>query len=628
VYLIKKKMATKKKTTGEDSLKSFISTAGVRGETSYRPGSTSSLTLKEQLCNIQEGILPYNKQNRGGCTYISIGDVITLSQKAYFNIAVYRNTIDTQTEFCNSKLHFRGGSDKSRTFFEAWYKKIKGPDLSEQFFREYYRSSNFFAYKTYYTIDSEELKRLRNEFGAAEIPNNLLNKKIPLRYVVLNPADICCEGSLSFSDLEYSKLLNDYELSRLKNASTPEELEFLNSLDPKTKKGIKDGSSPIIKLHQDRLISVFAKKQDYEPFSIPIYYPVLFDLNLKLQFKKAEIAVAKTVDYLILLITLGDKDNGVDAKTALALQEIFKKDSVERVMIADYTTKAEFIIPDLNKILGPQKYEVVNRDIASGLMNIFYEDQKFASGLIKTKIFLERLNEARQAYLNRFLIPEMEKIAEEISLRDIPTPVFEQIDVQDEIQLQKNYLRLVELGIITPEEFFEASETGLLPDGEQSVESQTEYKKLRDKGLYKPLLGGATDEAGAGRPGGAKAPQTKKTVSPQKSVGFSMTKIKDSAIAISRLSESVEVEFKKKNKLQRLSAKNKNAAYELTKAIVANETPDKWGESVANYVNDPMTLVKTPREEVLEMAAEHGVEPFLGFILLNSKTEINEQNKD
>lgn len=620
-------MATKKKITGEDGVKSFVALAGTRGETSYRGVSTSSLSLKDQLCNIQEGILPYNRQNRGGSTFISIADVITLSQKAYFNIAVYRNTIDTQTEFCNSKLHFRGGSDKSRTFFEAWYKKIKGPDVSEQFFREYYRSSNFFAYKTFYKIDAEELKRLRDEFGSADIPNNLLNKKIPLRYVVLNPADICCEGSMSFADLEYSKLLNDYELSRLKKPSTPEEHEFLNSLDPKVRKSIQDGASPIIKLHQDRLISVFAKKQDYEPFSIPIYYPVLFDLNFKLQLKKAEIAVAKTVDYLILLITLGDKENGVNAKTAQALQEIFKRDSVERVMIADYTTKAEFIIPDLNKILGPEKYEIVNRDIAAGLMNIFYEDQKFASGLIKTKIFLERLNEARQAYLNRFLIPEMEKIAEEISLRDIPTPVFEQIDVQDEIQLQKNYLRLVELGIITPEEFFEASETGLMPDKDASVESQTEYKKLRDKGLYKPLLGGA-DDAEAGRPGGSKAPQTKKTVSPQKSVGFSFTKLRDSAVAISRLSDSVEAEYKKKHGLQRLSAKHKNAAFELTKAITTNELPENWESSVGEYIENPLNTTKPFRDEVLEIAAEHGLDPFLASVLSHSKLEINEQNKN
>ena len=42
---------------------------------------------------------------------------------------------------------------------------------------------------------------------------------------------------------------------------------------------LKTSKQVLIKLDPARLISVFAKKQDYEPFAVPIYYPVLFDIN-------------------------------------------------------------------------------------------------------------------------------------------------------------------------------------------------------------------------------------------------------------------------------------------------------------------------------------------------------------
>jgi hypothetical protein len=42
-------------------------------------------------------------------------------------------------------------------------------------------------------------------------------------------------------------------------------------------------------------------------------FPVLFDIDLKLEFKKMEKVIARTADYMILLITAGDKDR--DANT-------------------------------------------------------------------------------------------------------------------------------------------------------------------------------------------------------------------------------------------------------------------------------------------------------------------------
>lgn len=620
-------MSPKKKTTRKTPLKGAanekfltpLMSEASRGGTSYRGTSAGKVSLKDQLCNIDSGILPYTKSSHG---YVSVTDAIILAQKAYYNVSIFKNTIDTQSEFANSPLHFVGGSKKSRAFYEAWYKKIKGWKLSQQFFLEWFRSSNFISYKTYTTLDQELVKGLKEEFGFDSVPKSAIGKKIPLRYIVLNPADLSCDPSSSFSEANYSKLLNAYEVERLKNAVTPEDKEFLASLPPEARRQIKSGSQVFVPLKPQDIVTVFAKKQDYEPMSVPMYFPVLFDINTKLEFKKAELAIARQVDYMVLLVTMGDKENGVDAKVADSMRELFKTSSVARVLVADYTTKVEFIIPDFSKIMGPDKYQVVNKDITNGLMNLFFEDEKFASGLIKTKIFLERLNESRRAFINDFLLPEMEFIADELGLRDVPTPKFEEIDLQDEVQLDKVYTRLAEIGFLTPEEYFEASETGILPTKEGSIESQKEFKKLKDQDLYQPLIGGAKEQE-EGRPSGSKAPQSTKKVSPQKSVGtYSIFAVKDTAQAMTRLNDLVESEFKSRNKLQRLSAKNKTLAFEITKQVSSNEPMSEWESSYKKYF-DGFVAPSETFDKITTLAAEHGIDIASATLLFNSPYESN-----
>jgi len=41
----------------------------------------------------------------------------------------------------------------------------------------------------------------------------------------------------------------------------------------------------------------------------------------------------------------------------------FQERSIGRVLFADYTAKAQFVIPDLNQIFGPEKYVNVDQDI-------------------------------------------------------------------------------------------------------------------------------------------------------------------------------------------------------------------------------------------------------------------------
>ena len=152
-------------------------------------------------------------------------------------------------------------------------------------------------------------------------------------------------------------------------------------------------SAVTIPLNTDKLIAVFYKKQDYEPFAVPMGYPVLEDINWKQEMKQMDMAVARTTNQAILLVTMGSKpeDGGVNQKNLMAMQKLFENESVGRVLISDYTTDAKFVIPDIANILDSKKYEVVNQDIQMGLNNILLSDEKFANTSIKVQVFMERL---------------------------------------------------------------------------------------------------------------------------------------------------------------------------------------------------------------------------------------------
>ena len=602
------------------------------GSTGVRRNAASTIIRTDRFKNINDGIIPFRfSTGIKNDSNLNIRDAVILCQKAYYNFAIFRNTIDLMTEFSCSDIYFTGGSSKSRTFFESLFKKINVSDLQDKFFREYYRSGNVFIYRFDTTIAEEDVSKISQTFGltTAKAAVNL-----PSKYIILNPADIQIAGTINFAQRKYYKLLSDYELERLKSPKTDEDKEVLESLPPETRKLIQQKTIGILTLplEADRIAAVFYKKQDYEPFSVPMGFPVLEDINWKAEMKKMDMAVARTMQQAILLVTMGtDPDKGgINQKNLEAMQQLFANQSVGRVLIADYTTKAEFVIPNIGNLMGPEKYEVVDRDIQIGLNNILIGDEKFANTSIKVQVFIERLKQARQAFINDFLVPEIRRISKELGFKNYPVPNFEDIDLKDDIQYSRVYTRLVELGVLTPEEGVRAIETGRLPNSEESIEAQTKFKQLKDQGYYQPLIGGAKLPDSAGRPAGSSGtPQSTKNVSPigqgkQSKAAedqFSLAKVKENLIAAQKLEEEVAAFLRKKHNIKKLSYEQKDIADQISKIIIANESPENWSSKIEEYINSPVDKNKETIASVNSIAYDHQVDSYLASILFHSKVK-------
>lgn len=583
----------------------------------------------ERFEQIYKGFMPFNMSSYGDYgEFLDCREMIELCQKAYFNVPIFRNTIDTMSEFSNSTVLFKGGNEKSRKFFNYWfYNKVGGYSLADQFFREWYRSGNVCLYRFDAEADIKMLADINKIYGAdGEIKNP---KSLPVKYLLINPSQLRAEYGLNFHNPTYHKVLSNAEMSRILHPISEHEKEFANSIGENFKKQMKENGRGMLYLSPDKTYTFFCKRQDYEPFAVPLFFPVLEDIDLKLIYKRMEKTISRTVELVQLKIAVGTEDDP-NPLAIDALKELYRNETIGRVLIAPGPLDMEFIIPDLTKILGPEKYRQVNEDISQGLMGIFSQDEKYSGASIKVKIFMERLNEARQAFLSLFLNPEIKRISKELGFKNYPEAVMADLDLNDQTQTNKIYLQLLQLGALTPEETIEAIKTGYLPNTEESLESQKKYKVYRDEMLYSPLIGGGAvgqETGNNGRPTGTKSPQTTKKISPvgtshasdEDLMTFNLNTLSENFKKANMLANTLEREAKKIFKVKKLNESQKNIISSLSPIIMVNEPVEMWESAAKEYIENPRGIKEEIGYEIDEISAKFDSSLFLSSLLYNSK---------
>jgi hypothetical protein len=614
----------------EGSVKSneTIEVKASRGEvnTSVRRNRASTISRTDKYKNIEGGVIPFIYGGGYGkyTSNISIKDTIILCQKAYYNFSIFRNTIDLMTEFSCSPIYFTGGNEQSRKFFQAWADRVNLWRLQDMFFREFFRSGNVFLYKLNAQFTKQDMRVLTDL-----ITTEARTGEIPVRYIILNPADIQAIGSASFITPQYVKVLNDFEMQVLTNPDNDQDKELAQRV--KNVKDLKNTSSitqsnqyMVFELDPERFVPVFYKKQDYEPFSVPMGFPVLEDINWKQELKNMDMAISRTIQQTVLLVTMGNDEVGMPTKEQIGtLRKIFENESVGRILVTDYTTNIKFIIPEIDKILDPKKYEVVDRDIRYGLNNVLFGEEKYANTNTKIEVFLSRLKHARETFMHDFLIPEMKKIGKNLGFKNLPIARFKDADFKSDMNLTRIYSRLIELGVLTPEEGVTAIETGRLPLPDESIESQKDFKKLQEEGLYQPLLNKAQQQTG--RPNGTGTPQTTKTPRTTPTVQASESKPKINADLVAKnlvkfdnLVEAVETTLKEKYNRKRLTQEQKEIIQTIAETIATNESPKDWVNKINNYINEPVQL-NANMEKINGIAAEYGLDYKTAILLYHSK---------
>jgi hypothetical protein len=606
-------------------------------KTGSRKNRAAVARTVDRFGSIRNGMLPYSFSIDG----VNVREAIELCQKAYANVSVFRNAIDIMSEFANTEIYLEGGSQKSRDFFEEWFKKIKIWSVKDQYFREYYRSGNIFLYRIDGKFQLDDFAKISRQIGGGASVKN----EIPIRYILLNPFDVVAKRSSSFAVGLYEKILSQYELARLQNPSNDDDREIFKNLPKQVRDDIERGAyyknGLKIQLDPEKLSFSFYKKQDYEPFAVPFGYPVLEDINAKMELKKMDQAITRTVENVILLITMGaePEKGGINQNNLKAMQSLFKNESVGRVLVSDYTTKADFVIPDLNKVLGSEKYKVLNEDIKQGLQNIVIGEEKYSATEVKAQIFVDRLKEARNAFLNDFLQVEIKRISKIIGLKNYPIAKFRDIDIRDQTQLMRVSTRLMELGVLTPQQGMDMFSTGQFPKAEEIAPAQAQFIKEREDGYYNPIVGGVpvvspptppTPPAAkgknvinntkkvAGRPEGT-------TGIPIVKASFSVKNIQNVVKKIEETRGSIEKQLKKKLNTNKFNKQQVQMIDKLCEAIVVSQNVNTWESTASSCVNNFEEISSLSiMPEILTVASEHELEDDYSAALLYHSQTINE----
>ena len=604
----------------------YETTASRLADSSKRSSSrTNSITqsyTKNRFKNIDDGLLPFDYSRDS----VNSRDAIQLCQKAYFNVPSFRSTIDLLSDFADSDLYLDGGSEKSRNFINAWFKRIKMHDLKSQYFREYYRSGNVFMYRMDGRIKTSDTGKVLETYGATK------NVPIPIKYLIMNPTDIATKGSISFNDFQYFKVLTPYEISRLKDPKTEHEIEMYNSLPEDVQVRIQNNTATTterlyIKLASELLHVVFAKKQDYEPLSVPYGFSVLDDINKKLELKKIDQAISRSIENVVLLVTMGAEPDkgGVNHKALAAMQNIFKNQSVGRVLVSDYTTKADFVIPDLRKVIGPEKYEILNRDIQEGLQNVLIGDNKYADGQLKMKVFIQRLEESRQQFLRDFLQPEIRRICKAAGMRSWPEAKFVKTDTLDNSDMTKLATRMMELGVLTPQQGMEVIHTGEFPKSEDMGKAQEEFKEHREEGHYLPLVNSINlyqEEQDGGE--SVKPEATPIAPSGGRPIGvsnsnFSKKNIIEATKIVSEFELKAYADFAIKYGLDELDEQRKDLVSQACESIVVSKARGEWDDTLASIVENIENLSElNVDKDVLDLGCKHQLDDMSAAILHHS----------
>lgn len=588
--------------TTDKHYSSVAACGGVGNNNSLRNQWAPVIATNNLYPNLSAGIMPFSDSAPGGQCTMQIP--INLATLAYFNIPLVRNTINLLQDFSISPLHIRTSNKTVKTFFAKWFEAINLPDFMSQFFLEYYRSGNVFIYQFNGKIEQDKFDRLKTSFSAAKSP------ELPIRFTLLDPKQVYLQIGPNGDDSTYTRLMSTFELQRLRDPKTLQDKQVLKDLPLAVQQQIKNYSSQpwvYVPLDTKRLYYAFYRKQDYEPLGVPMIWPLINRLEYKLMLEKMDMSLVQTMEQVFLLVTAGnladERNPGTNPKALENLRQMFQSQAIGRVLVGDFTTKAEWKIPDLKELLGKGKYEQVDKDIREGLGYQFFGEDKFANASIKAKMFVRSLNEGRRIFLDNFLRPQVKSISENMGFKTLPILEFEEVDIEDKNAMSRIYVQMAQLGLLTSDELNEALKTNMLPTPEESIDHQKTYKSARDNELYHPLIGADKGVDEMGRPTGTK------TKMPGKKPGkigkggyqFSATALTENMPLLVQLQFDVEEAFKKARKLKDLNELQRSVALEVAQSIALNEPREEWSKSVKTYIKSPKEIGAEIRAELLDI---------------------------
>jgi len=415
--------------------------------------------------------------------------IFTRAMKYYFENDVYGSHIDILTNFAAKGFENDIDDDKIKAYYDTWCFDVNFKQLIDWIFFDFFRVGMVRTYKiigkyepgiSYLSpIPGQKLEKslLKGVIERADRVQNkreekaakgLTDKKakaakkkvwskgyLPIAYTILNPLLVTIEGSLLFDNtmvtLEPSAELREM-LAKSGGDLTDEEKVIVKSLPSEFKAQVAAGS---IKLDQQYVGSVDYRKMPYERYPKPRGIKAFDSLEYKNSLREADLSTLDGISNYILKITIGNDEFPVTDQTQLeAVAKLFDTPSKAFDVIWNHTLNIEKIVsPEIEAVLGQDKYKQVNEDITGALAfsRAFLDgttnvDTAEAGLLVRTLV--EEVNYARRQ-VTRWIYNEYQQIASAVGFDRFPKVRWDNTILRDIILYMSTISQLVDRRMIS-----------------------------------------------------------------------------------------------------------------------------------------------------------------------------------
>lgn len=419
--------------------------------------------------------------------------------RMYNKVGIIKNTVDTMSDFTAQGIKIVHPKPGVQAFFQNWFEQVGGPQVSERFSNYFYRAGNAIAQRTTAKLVARVEEDLRRGWARARAANDnstydirpepsdkAPRRTIPWSYSFFNPAAVKVIGgeiAMFAGKPAYGLSIPTTLSNTIKNPKTDLEKQAVASLPSYVIDAVRKGNK-YVTLDQSRLIAAHYKKDDWEPWAMPLTYAVMDDLILLQKMKLADLAALDGAISHIRIWKLGSLDHKIFPTPASVekLSEILQHAGGGGSM--DFIWGPELSIEetktDIQSFLGIKKYEPVLTNIYAGLgipRSLTGTGGGFTSDFLSLKTLIERLNYGRDALI-KFWNREIKIVQQAMRFAEPAQIEFKHMVLADEAAQHQLLINLLDRDVISLERIRE--HFGFVPDVEDST-IRREYKKRGSK---------------------------------------------------------------------------------------------------------------------------------------------------
>jgi len=395
-------------------------------------------------------------------------DLIKMCRSSYHKMGIIRNVIDLMTDFVSDGFKVVDADPERNKFFQLWLKQTNFTDIIQEFTKHYLIDNNVVLKRITAKMTKSVQSVWEKSIAGADVKmykpiKEFGTKEIPWRYSFLNIVNLNWTGG------ELGKLtgtsglsitLSPNIISKIRS-KVKMDAESVKDLPEDFRKQVLSGQANSFELDMSKIYMAHGTKNSWDFWASPTLEAILSDVLYKQKLRQAEMSALDGVINVIRLWKLGDHKAGIlpDQGAVDKLLNILQANTGGGAMdlVWDSMIEMQPFYPPIDKILGSDKYEQVNKDILIGLgvpeVLLGGKGANFSNSFIQLKTLVEKLENVRRK-LFAFINNELSIVCESMGFDSLPVVQFGSI-ADDEGTTKKLIVGLLDRGIVSAETVLE-----------------------------------------------------------------------------------------------------------------------------------------------------------------------------